>query len=361
MGRPTKQIIASEEERLWLEGLLKNRNQPAGQYLRVQIVLHCMEGKSLAETAALNKVTQQTVSLWRDRYIAHGLDGLRDQPRSGRPSQYTDQFRETILRQLEEQPPAGHAVWTGSLLAQATGYSKHAIWRFLRGQRITLARRRSWCISTEPEFAAKAADVVGLYLAPPQNAVVFCVDEKPNIQTLERRCGYAVSSDKHLVQGYESSYKQHGILNLFAALEVATGGIHAQTTPSSEKSKVKVGFLSFLESVLAGFPASETTEYHVIMDNHSHHKRHGKWLSAHPNVFFHYTPTSASWLNMVEIWFGILKLGALRGASVTDTAELAAHIKAFQDAYNETTHPFVWKKREIRGAQLSSSVRNFRN
>ena len=117
----------------------------------------------MIEIAAQNNVTSKTVSCWRDRYIAHGLDGLRDQPRSGRPSQYTGPFREIILGKLEEQPPAGHAVWTGSLLAQATGYSKHAIWRFLRDQRIALARRRSWCVSTDPEFAAKAADVVGLY------------------------------------------------------------------------------------------------------------------------------------------------------------------------------------------------------
>ena len=359
MGRHGKKIVASAEERLQLERLLKNRTQPAGLYLRIQLVLQCMEGKSLVEIAAQNNVTSKTVSCWRDRYIAHGLDGLRDRPRSGRPSRYTGQFRETILGTLEEQPPAGHAVWTGSLLAQATGYSKHAIWRFLRDQRIALARRRSWCISTDPEFAAKAADVVGLYLAPPENALVLSLDEKPNIQALERRTGYAVSSDRRLVQGFESTYTRHGTLNLFAALEVATGRIHARTTPSSEKTKV--GFLAFLESVLAGFPASDTVEYHVIMDNHSIHKRHEEWLAAHPNVFFHYTPTSASWLNMVEIWFGILTLKSLRGASFTDTGQLAAHIKAFQNAYNETAHPFVWKKREVRGAQLSNSVKNFRN
>ena len=360
MARRTKQITASEEERLHLERLLKNRTLPAGQHLRIQIVLHCMEGKSLAETAALNKVTQQTVSRWRDRYIAQGLDGLHELPRSGRPGKYnTQQFQETILRKLEEQPPPGHGCWTGSLLATATGYSKHTIWRLLRRQHIVLARRRSWCVSTDPQFAAKAADVVGLYLAPPKNAMVFCVDEKPNIQALERRTGYVVSSDGRLVQGYESTYTRHGTLNLFAALEVATGRIYSKSTDSSEKNKQ--GFLAFLEDVLSGLPKSETVEYHVIMDNHSIHKHHEQWLSRHPNVFFHYTPTSASWLNMVEIWFGILTLKSLRGASFTDTKQLGAHIKAFQESYNETAQPFIWRKREIRGAQLSNSIKNFCN
>ena len=359
MARPAKQIKASQEERLQLERLLNKRTQPVGQHVRIQLVLHCMEGKSAVETAAINKVSPQTVRCWRDRYIAHGLEGLCDRPRSGRPSQYTRSFQETVLRKLEELPPAGHGCWTGALLAAETGYSKHAIWRFLRRQRISLARRRSWCVSTDPEFAAKAADVVGLYLAPPENALVLCVDEKPNIQALERRRGYVSSSDGRLVQGYESVYKRHGTLNLFAALEVATGRIHGKTTPPSEKTKK--GFLAFLEDVLSGLPVSPTVVYHVIVDNHSIHKRHEDWLSGHPNVCFHYTPTSASWLNMVEIWFGILTLKSLRGASFTDTGQLGAHIKAFLDAYNASAHPFVWKKREIRGTQLAHSIKNFCN
>lgn len=167
------------------------------------------------------------------------------------------------------------------------------------------------------------------------------------------------SSDGRLVQGYESVYKRHGTLNLFAALEVATGLIHGKTKPPSEKTKK--GFLAFLEDVLSGLPGSPTVVYHVIMDNHSIHKRHEDRLSRHPKVCFHYTPTSASWLNMVELWLGILRLKSLRGASFADTSQLGAHIKAFQEAYNETAHPFVWKKREIRGTQLAHSIKNFCN
>jgi transposase len=294
---------------------------------------------------------------WKNRYIASGLQGLADCARSGRPAKYKQEFKATILAKLEEAPPAGYAQWDGPLLAAQTGYSKHAIWRLLRSQRICLARKRSWCVSTDPLFVSKAADVVGLYLAPPENAIVICVDEKPNIQALERATGYAVSSDRKLVRGLESTYKRNGTLNLFAALEVATGQIHGKTTDPSNKTKK--GFLEFMDELLLGLP--ESAEYHVIMDNHSIHKRHEKWLSEHTNVFFHYTPTSASWLNMVEIWFGILTLKSLRGVSFSSTQELGAHILAFQKAYNETAKPFVWKKRKIRGAQLTNSVNNFCN
>lgn len=263
------------------------------------------------------------------------------------------------MRKLQEPPPAGHSCWNGALLAEETGYSKHAIWRFLRCQRISLARRRSWCVSTDPEFAAKAAEVVGLYLAPPENSLVLFVDEKPNIQALEREGGYVTSSDRRLIQGYESTYKRHGTLNLFAALEVATGRIPDKTPPPGEKTKK--GFLAFLEKVLAGLPVSESVECHVIMDKHSIHKRHEAWLSRHPNVYFHYAPTSASWLNMVEIWFGILTVKSFWGASFGDTSQLGAHIRAFVTAYNEHAHPFVWRKRKIKGAQLSYSIKNFCN
>ena len=170
--------------------------------------------------------------------------------------------------------------------------------------------------------------MVGLYLSPPESALVICVDEKSNIQALDRSTGYATSADHKLVRALESTYKRNGTLNLFAALDVATGLIYEKTTAPSKKTKK--GFLEFLDELLSELP--DSGEYHVIMDNHSIHKRHELWLDSHPNVFFHYTPTSASWLNMVEIWFGILTLKSLRGASFSTTQELGAHIKVFQDA-----------------------------
>ncbi len=355
MARPARTIDCTPEQRIELEAILKGRKQKSGMRLRVRMILQCMDGWKIGDIAKASRVTSATVMLWKNRYIEHGLEGLTDCARSGRPPKYAQDFKTAIFAKLEEKPPTGYAQWDGPLLAAETGYSKHAIWRLLRSQRICLARKRSWCVSTDPLFTAKAADVVGLYLAPPASALVICVDEKPNIQALERTTGYAVSSDRKLVRAMESTYKRNGTLNLFAALEVATGQIHGKTTESAKKTKK--GFLEFMDEILLALPESE--EYHVIMDNHSIHKRHGLWLDEHPNVFFHYTPTSASWLNMVEIWFGILTLKSLRGASFSSTQELGAQIKAFQKAYNKTAQPFVWKKREIRGAQLKNSVKNF--
>jgi len=357
MARPARKFEDTPEARRELEAILRGRKQKSGLHLRARIVLQCMDGWKVADIAKANTVSMTTVMRWKNRYLEAGIDGLEEHARSGRPASYGQEFKVAVLAKLEEAPPAGFSQWDGTLLAAETGYSKHAIWRLLRSQRISLARKRSWCVSTDPEFVPKAADVVGLYLAPPENALVLCVDEKPNIQALERLTGYAVSSDRKLVRALESTYKRNGTANLFAALEVATGQIRSKATEPSQKTKK--GFLEFMDELLLELPESE--EYHVIMDNHSIHKRHGLWLESHPNVFFHYTPTSASWLNMVEIWFGILTLKSLRGASFSSTQELCSHIKAFQDAYNKTARPFVWKKREVRGAQLTNSIRNFCN
>lgn len=357
MARPARTIDRTPEQRNELEAILKSRKQTSGTHLRARMILQCMDGWKISDIAKANRVTSATVIHWKNRYIEHGLEGLADCARSGRPPKYAQNFKATVLAKLEEDPPTGYAQWDGPLLAAETGYSKHAIWRLLRAQRISLARKRSWCVSTDPLFVPKAADVVGLYLAPPKNALVICVDEKPNIQALERATGYAVSSDRKLVRALESTYKRNGTLNLFAALEVATGQIHGKSTEPAKKTKK--GFLEFMDELLTELP--ESGEYHVITDNHSIHERHGLWLDEHPNVFFHYTPTSASWLNMVEIWFGILTLKSLRGTSSSGTQELGAHIKTFQEAYNKTAQPFVWKKREIKGAQLTNSVKNFCN
>jgi transposase len=174
---------------------------------------------------------------------------------------------------------------------------------------------------------------------------------------LSRRTGYAATSDGKLARGLGSTYRRNGTVNLYAALEVATGRARAKTTGAEQKTKK--GFLAFMDGLLADLPGAE--ECHVTMDSHSIHKGHGAWPAAHPGVFFHYTPTSAGWMNMVEIWLGILTRKSLRGASFCDTRALCAHIAKFVDAYNGAAKPFVWRKRDLRGAQLTDSLHNFCN
>jgi transposase len=252
-------------------------------------------------------------------------------------------------------PPAGMASWDGGSLALALGVSDHAVWRVLRKQGVQLQRHRSWCVSTDPEFAAKAADVIGLYLSPPQNALVLSVDEKPSIQALERARGYVQTSSGKIVQGMKSTYKRHGTINLFAALEVATGIIRGKTT----QTKKRADFQAFMDEVIADQPPER--QIHVILDNLSTHKNNDDWLAAHPNVTFHFTPTSASWLNQVEIWFGIFQRKTLRNASFRSIDQLIESIANFTAAYNENAAPFVWRKREVKGSQLRNTIVNLRN
>lgn len=214
---------------------------------------------------------------------------------------------------------------------------------------------RSWCISTDKEFAAKSADIIGLYLNPPENALVISVDEKPSIQALSRKTGYVETSSGKLVRGLQNTYRRHGTLNLFAALNVATGRIKAKTT----QKKRRPDFQSFMDDIVKDIRKDQ--DVHVILDNYCTHKKNDTWLAKHPNVFFHFTPTSASWLNQVEIWFGILTRKALRGASFNSTDDLKQAIIDFCEVYQENAKPFVWKKREVKGSQLRNTISNLRN
>jgi transposase len=225
----------------------------------------------------------------------------------------------------------------------------------LRKEGIQLRRHRSWCVSTDPQFAAKAADIIGLYLNPPEHALVLSVDEKPSIQALERATGYVQTSSGKIVQGLKSTYKRHGTVNLFAALEVATGVVRGKTT----QTKKRVDFQAFISEIIADQPSDR--QIHVILDNYCTHKKNETWLAAHPNVTFHFTPTSASWLNQVEIWFGIFTRKALSGASFRSAEQLKQAIHDFTAAYNQRAAPFVWRKREVKGSQLRHTIVNLCN
>ena len=345
----------TETERQSLEEWARSRTLEARMVERARIVLGCLDGKAVGAIAESLKVRPNTVIDWRRRFESGGIAGLRDLPRSGKPPQYTGEFRKQVLLTLEEPPPKGQAVWDGPALAKHLKTSVHAVWRVLRKEGICLARQRSWCVSTDPEFAPKAADIVGLYLNPPQNALVLSVDEKPSIQALERRTGYVETDNGKIVRGFKSTYKRHGTLNLFAALEVATGAVHTQTTGR----KRRIEFLEFMDRVIADLPAGK--EVHVILDNYCIHKKNDAWLAAHPDASFHFTPTSASWLNQVEVWFGILGRKALRGASFQDVEQLRKAIEEFVAAYGPSAKPFVWRKREVRGSQLRNTIVNLRS
>ena len=356
MSRVAAAISCTADDLKELERLSKSRTDEARMVDRAKVILGCLAGRRNDEVAAELGIQAATVGMWRKRFASEGLAGLRDRARPGKPPVYpASELRQRILKQLEAQPPAGLAGWDGGTLAQALGVSDDVVWRVLRKEGIQLRRHRSWCVSTDPEFSAKAADVIGLYLSPPQNALVLSVDEKPSIQALERKTGYVCTSSGKVVRGLKSTYKRHGTINLFAALNVATGSIQSKTTAT----KKRPDFQAFMDDVIADIPADR--QVHVILDNYSTHKKNHDWLAKHPNVHFHFTPTSASWLNQVEIWFGILSRKTLRGASFASTDQLVGAIETFIASYNQSASPFVWRKREVKGSQLRNTIVNLRN
>ena len=357
MARTAKRISCSEESIAELNRIINAHKSEQRMVRRAKMILMCAEGRQVKDIAEELGERQNTVILWRDRFAEQGLKGLQDNYRPGKPATYGQEFRELVLSKLAEDPPNGQARWDGATLAEALNVSDDAVWRLLRKEGIQLARQRTWCVSTDPEFTAKAAEIVALYLAPPENAIVICVDEKPSMQALSRTTGYVRTRNGKVVAAIKSTYRRNGTQNLFGALEVATGIIHGKTT----KYKKRVDFIAFMDELLAELPQGEDIEFHVILDNYCIHKKNDEWLSAHKNVFFHFTPTSASWLNQVEIWFNIMSRKVLRGASFDNTEQLCDAIRKYIDAYNETADPFVWKKREVRGTQIKDTIANLCN
>ena len=356
MSRHATVITLSVEDRASLEAWARAGKSEQRLALRARIVMAAAEGQATTSIAKSEQVRPATVTKWRKRFAEGGMASLLDAPRSGKPSGYSEETNRRILAMLDQPAPKGHAIWTGGLLAKALGdVSTAYAWRFLRDQGISLERRRSWCISTDPEFVAKAADVVGLYLAPPENAIVICVDEKPSIQALERAQGWLRLPNGKALTGYSHEYKRHGTTTLFAALEVATGLVKK----GHYRRKRRVEFLDFMNSVVSGYPTE--VELHVILDNLSTHKpKRDAWLSRHKNVHFHFIPTHASWMNMVEIFFSLLSRAALRGASYTTVAELRLAINDFCEVYNEEAQPFEWRKAVVQSVAPKYNYANLR-
>lgn len=355
MARKAPIITCGPEDLQELKRLAGSRTESKQLIERSQIILGCLTGQRVSEVARSCRTRPNTVIKWRQRFVDRGLAGLLDAPRPGVKPVYGADFRNRVLALLEEAPPTGQACWDGPAVAAKLECSVHAVWRVLRREGICLQRQRSWCVSTDKQFAAKAADIVGLYINPPEKALVISVDEKPSIQALERKTGYVETDNGKIVRGLKSTYKRHGTLNLFAALEVATGQVKTAFTQLKRREE----FLQFMDQIVADAPAEQ--ELHVILDNYCTHKKCDAWLTAHPNVHFHFTPTSASWLNQVEIWFGILSRKALRGLSTKSIAELREAIEAFIKTYAQHAKPFKWRKREVKGSQLRNTIVNLCN
>ena len=340
MARRSRALVGlTDEERSILREWTRKGKSENRLVERARVILLADEGRTNQQIATQLHTRTARVSKWRQRFAAHRLAGLQDAARSGRPSKYDESTEKRVLQLLDEKPPKGYSQWNGSLLAERLGdVNKAQVWRVLRHRDICLQRRRSWCISTDPEFGPKAADVVGLYLNPPENALVLSVDEKPSIQALERAQGYLRLPDGKAVNGFSHCYKRHGTTTLFAALEITTGLVKTAHYPRRRRRE----FLDFMNEIVAAHPGREI---HVVLDNLNTHKpKKDRWLKVHPNVHFHFIPTYSSWLNQIECWFSILSRQALRGASFTSPQQLRRAIDDFVSAYNEKAAPFEWKK-----------------
>jgi transposase len=310
----------------------------AGLAQRARIVLLAADGVSNTAIAEQVGVTRQTVVSWRARYVRSGIAGLHDEARPGRPRMID---HDRIITETLKAPPKklGVTHWSSRLLADRLGVANSTVARAWRAYGVKPWRSETFKFSTDPELVAKVTDVVGLYLAPPQNAIVLCVDEKSQIQALDRTAPI-LPMQPGLAERRSHDYVRHGTTTLFAALEIATGQVTAAVKPRHRSQE----FLVFLKQVAKAYP---DRELHLVMDNYAAHKRVEirDWLTANPRVKVHFTPTSGSWLNLVEVWFGIIERQTIRRGTFRSVKDLNARIRAFIDNWNDDrAHPFVWTK-----------------
>jgi transposase len=320
-----------------LERLVRSSSVRAGLAQRARIVLLAADGLSNTRIAELIGVSRPTVIGWRSRYASGGLAGLDEEPRSGRP-RHLD-HRQIVAATLRP-PPGKYGVthWSSRLLARHLKIGDATVARAWREYGVAPWRSESFRFSTDPQLEAKVVDVVGLYLHPPENAVVLCVDEKSQIQALDRTAPI-LPLQPGLAERRSHDYVRHGTSTLFAALEIATGQVTAACKPRHRHQE----FLAFLRQVTRAYPAGEL---HLVMDNYAAHK-HPKvraWLAANPRVVVHFAPTHASWMNLVEVWFSIIERQAIHRGTFASVRDLNAKIRAFIDGWNDRTHPFTWTK-----------------
>jgi putative transposase len=332
-------ITLSDDEREQLASMARSRSLPAAMALRARIVLACEgQDKPTSDVADQLRVSRTTVGKWRARYAMHRLQGLYDEVRPGRPRTVDDErVAELIVKTLHTKPADGGTHWSTRTLAGETGISKSTVARYLQAFKLKPHRVQSFKLSNDPFFIEKVRDVVGLYLNPPENALVLCVDEKSQCQALERTQPMLPMGFGY-VEGVTHDYVRHGTTTLFAALNVLNGQVIAQCRPRHRHQE----FLDFLRTIDKAVP--QELDVHCIADNYASHK-HPKvraWLAQRPRWHMHFVPTYSSWLNQVERFFSIITNRAIRRGSFTSVKDLINKIDEFVSKYNESCKPFTW-------------------
>jgi transposase len=339
-GRPKAALTLTDEERQTLERWARRRTTAQALALRARIVLACAEGVTNQQVAEQLGIWPQTVGKWRRRFVARRLEGLSDEERPGRPRTISDaQVEQVLTKTLEEPPPRQDSHWSTRSMARATGLSQTAISRIWRAFGLKPHLQETWKLSTDPQFIDKVRDIVGLYLDPPEAALVLCVDEKSQIQALDRTApSLPILPTTPARRTHD--YVRNGTTSLFAALDVASGKVISQVHRRHRHQE----FLKFLRTIDKAVPPE--LDVHLVCDNYQTHKtpQIKNWLLRHPRFHLHLTPTYSSWLNLVERWFAELTTRKLRRSAHRSVAELEADLTAWIDAWNQDPRPFVWTK-----------------
>lgn len=339
MGRRLATLILSEAERFELMSLSSRRKTAQAMALRARIVLMCAEGHRNKEVAAKLGVVEATVGTWRRRFVEHRIDGLRDGPRSGAPRTIDDARIEAVIVTTLESVPKNATHWSSRGMAKASGLSTSSVQRIWRAFGLQPHRMETFKLSTDPDFVAKVRDVVGLYVSPPEHAIVLCVDEKSQIQALDRSQPMLPMRPGQPARR-SHDYFRHGITSLFAALDIATGHVIGKCYGRHRA----VEFRKFLDEIEAAVP--QNLDVHLVMDNYATHKAPliRKWLAKRPRWHVHLTPTSSSWLNQVERFFALLTDKKIRRGIYRSVTALRDDITSFIDHHNADPKPFRWTK-----------------
>ena len=339
MGRPKAEIVLSDAEREQLVTWARRRKTAQALALRSRIILECATGIDSKRVAQQMSVAQQTVSKWRNRFATDRLDGLLDAPRPGAPRTIDDARVDAVIAKTLETVPRNATHWSTRSMAREIGLSQTAVSRIWRAFGLQPHRQETFKLSTDPLFVDKVRDIVGLYLAPPSKALVLCVDEKSQIQALDRTQPILPLAPG-IPERRTHDYMRHGTTTLFAALDIASGEVIGELHRRHRSSE----FLQFLRTIEASVPAA--LDVHLIMDNYGTHKtpKVREWFARHPRFHVHFTPTSASWINQVERWFATLTEKQIRRGTHRSTRQLEQAIRAYLDTYNADPKPFVWAK-----------------